>query len=702
MKHYLSILILFLLMLVACDPAAELGTPFHKGQEVVLTAAIGEQRPQMMPGMQRISGKDSETQINLLWDEGDEIRVCVDGASSVFRLIDGAGTANASFKGTMPASGSSFEVSYPVDYNDELLQQQTYVPDGIAKGLMKMSTPSPGTFDDGFTLQAQHAVLGLQLTGNSEIGKIVLTKNGTDGKAAAPSYTLNCTSIVHGKLSNSKSSGVTLSDSPTLFYIVLPTGTWEHGFTVTVYAADNTTIIDSLVTTKPFTFESTNATMMAAKDVQDPPKRIGIFSVAANRHVTFSQGNLQYTQKTNTWQFASEQYKYIGEANMTDGALADRIDLFGWSAQNAQWGVSTNTAQYAGDFVDWGTNTISGDAPNTWRTLSEREWNYLLNYRPRAAIRKAVACVNGVNGLILLPDEWVCPAGIDFVPVLGGNYNINRYYASTWAAMEAAGAVFFPAAGRRYDKVDYIAERGYYWSATQYDNGHSHCLQFLSDKAIMSNSSRYYGRSVRLVHDTILPPPVPEYVDLGLSVKWATFNVGARAPEYYGDYFAWGETEPKEEYSWATYKWCDGTKDNVTKYNKTDSLTTLEPEDDAAHVHWGNKWRMPTKEELQELIDSCQWERTTVNEVRGNTVTGPNGNSIFIPLAGSYNSFDNQLHSIGTTGWLYSSTRSGGTSAVEMNMGHGGATTTSCSKCLGLNIRPVYDNNSEQQLATID
>ena len=698
MKHYLSILIL--LLLVACDPAAELGTPFHKGQEVVLSAAIGEQRPQMMPqkypNPQRISGKDSDTTIDLLWDEGDEIRVHVGEASSVFRLVASAGTNQASFIGTMPASGSSFEVSYPVEYSDELLQQQTYVPKGIAKGLMKMSTPSPGTIDDGFTLEAVHAVLGLQLTGNSEIGKLVLTRNAEKGATSVESYTLNCTSIVHGKLSNSKSSGVTLSDSPTLFYIVLPTGTWEHGFTVTVYAADNTTIIDTFVTTKTFTFESTNATMMAAKEVQDPPKRIGIFSVAANRHVTFSQGNLQYAQKTNTWQFASEQYKYIGEANMTDGALADRIDLFGWSTQNAQWGVSTNTAQYTGDFVDWGENTISGDAPNTWRTLSEREWNYLLNYRPRAAIRKAVACVNGVNGLILLPDEWVCPAGIDFVPVLGGNYNINRYYASTWAAMEAAGAVFLPAAGRRYDKVDYMAERGYYWSATKYDNGHSHCLQFLSDKAIMSNSTRYYGRSVRLVHDTILPPPVPEYVDLGLSVKWATFNVGARAPEYYGDYFAWGETEPKEEYSWATYKWYDGTTNNVTKYNKMDSLTTLEPEDDAAHVHWGGYWRMPTKEELQELIDSCQWERTTVNEVRGNTVTGPNGNSIFIPLAGSYNSFDNQLHSIGTTGWLYSSTKSGSTNAVEINMGHGGATTTSCSKCLGLNIRPVYDNNSKQ------
>ena len=270
MKHHLSILILSLLLLVACDPAAELGTPFHKGQEVVLTAAIGEQRPQMMPQKyphpQRISGKDSDTTINLLWDEGDEIRVRVGEASSVFTLIDGAGTANASFIGTMPADGSGFEVSYPVNYSDTILQQQAYVPNGIAKGLMKMSTPSPGTIDDGFTLKAEHAVLGLQLTGHSEIGKLVLTRNAEKGATSVESYTLNC------KLSNSKSSGVTLTDVPTLFYIVLPTGTWEHGFTVTVYAADNTTIIDTFVTQNSFTFTAANATTMAAKDVLDIPE----------------------------------------------------------------------------------------------------------------------------------------------------------------------------------------------------------------------------------------------------------------------------------------------------------------------------------------------------------------------------------------------------------------------------------------------
>ena len=112
------------------------------------------------------------------------------------------------------------------------------------------------------------------------------------------------------------------------------------------------------------------------------------------------------------------------------------------------------------------------------------------------------------------------------------------------------------------------------------------------------------------------------------------------------DYFAWGETEPKETYSWATYKWCDGTDANITKYNTADGKTILEPADDAAQVHWGGNWRMPTKEELQELIDSCQWERVTLNSVIGNKITGPNGNSIFIPAAGSYNSFDNQLHSV--------------------------------------------------------
>lgn len=124
-----------------------------------------------------------------------------------------------------------------------------------------------------------------------------------------------------------------------------------------------------------------------------------------------------------------------------------------------------------------------------------------------------------------------------------------------------------------------------------------------------------------------------EYVDLGLSVKWATCNVGAESPEEYGDYFAWGEVEPKEYYDFSTYKHViDG--DRLIKYYYFDSISELEPEDDAAIVNWGGAWRMPTLEEQKELIDDCTWEWTTQNGVDGHKVTGPNGNSIFLPAAG--------------------------------------------------------------------
>lgn len=130
-----------------------------------------------------------------------------------------------------------------------------------------------------------------------------------------------------------------------------------------------------------------------------------------------------------------------------------------------------------------------------------------------------------------------------------------------------------------------------------------------------------------------------EAVDLGLSVKWATCNVGAERPEDYGDYFAWGETEPKDDYSRNTYKWCRG-EDYITKYctdkkyGTVDNKTVLDSEDDVARVKWGGKWRMPTREEFKELWEKCVWKWTTLNEVNGELITGPNGNSIFLPAAG--------------------------------------------------------------------
>ena len=154
----------------------------------------------------------------------------------------------------------------------------------------------------------------------------------------------------------------------------------------------------------------------------------------------------------------------------------------------------------------------------------------------------------------------------------------------------------------------------------------------------------------------------PEYVDLGLSVKWATCNVGANSPEDYGDYFAWGETEPKDYYNWSTYKWCNGSMYTMTKYCETkgygtvDNKTTLELTDDAARVNWGGKWRMPTRAEQDELRSSsnCTWTWTTQNGVKGYKVTSKkNGNSIFLPAAG-YRDYGD-LYSAGSYGYYWSS-----------------------------------------------
>ena len=148
-------------------------------------------------------------------------------------------------------------------------------------------------------------------------------------------------------------------------------------------------------------------------------------------------------------------------------------------------------------------------------------------------------------------------------------------------------------------------------------------------------------------------------VDLGLSVNWATMNVGANAPEEYGDYFAWGETTAKSTYTWENYKWCKGSEYTMTKYctdsryGTVDDKSVLDPEDDAAHVNWGGTWRMPTHDEFTELRTKCTWEWTSLNGVYGRKVTGPNGNSIFLPAAGCR--LDSSLYNAGSDGFYWSS-----------------------------------------------
>ena len=207
------------------------------------------------------------------------------------------------------------------------------------------------------------------------------------------------------------------------------------------------------------------------------------------------------------------------------------------------------------------------------------------------------------------------------------------------------------------------------------------------------------------------PDPNPEFVlvseqiaDLGLSVKWASWNIGASKPEEYGDYYAWGEVEVRDESTykynmWDHYRfgWAEPGKIHITKYctnpenGVEDQNTILDPEDDAASVAWGDKWRMPTTQEMQELKKKCEIREYVLNGVGGYLFIGPNKNAIFLPKAGGMQGFQGK-HAYY---WTSSLSISSNDKALAFNTGvdsieHGFVLETTAGRVYGLAVRAVY------------
>lgn len=221
-----------------------------------------------------------------------------------------------------------------------------------------------------------------------------------------------------------------------------------------------------------------------------------------------------------------------------------------------------------------------------------------------------------------------------------------------------------------------------------------------------------------------------DYVDLGLSVKWATCNLGASSPEATGNYYAWGETQPKSYYSWRTYKHCyrdviprGGDSDSTTiyKYNASDGKNILEASDDAAAVALGGNWRMPTLEDMYELCEYCYWQPATLNGVQGYRIYGPNSNSIFLPFTGYCEGgdvFAPQTENGRTedkgfywTSTLHTSQSSvygglndaadGSLHALGIDLGDYGELMDVCERFTGCPIRPVWEEPEEQPSGSI-
>ncbi|MBR5238515.1 MAG: hypothetical protein IKV26_07425 [Paludibacteraceae bacterium] len=300
--------------------------------------------------------------------------------------------------------------------------------------------------------------------------------------------------------------------------------------------------------------------------------------------------------------YSWKTYKY--------GKAKDQLTKYCTSSSYGKNGFSDNKGTLDSEddvaTVNWG---------DKWRMPTKEELEELFNYCTVTYIT-----LNGVNGY----------------KVLGHNGN----------------SIFLPTAGYMDNNTltannfDYF---GYYWSSSLYKYPYEAFVLLLceSDVSVYTNI-RYYGLPVRPVYkikagineDATGVEAGHEYVDLGLSVKWATCNIGATKPEEYGNYFAWGETKTKNIYDWSTYKYYRNGK--FTKYCSSeedalkfaDGIYVLESEDDAATVNWGGKWRMPNDSHFAELLANCTLIWTTQNGVSGYKVIGSTRNSIFLPSAG--------------------------------------------------------------------
>ncbi len=318
------------------------------------------------------------------------------------------------------------------------------------------------------------------------------------------------------------------------------TVTWSvsSGNAVTIDADGKVTAVsegDATVTVTTNTNNKTDALTITVK-AQANYFVAKTFTVGYGKKVYFSKGNLQYQPSSNTWRFAELQYTLLDDNTYTHTSTihysptsTDWIDLFGWG----MWldditdkakitTTSVNNRDYvpelnSEDEFAYNKRTIDGVV---WKTLSYNEWVYLTNTRPNAANLYGVATVNGVNGLILLPDDWTDPnpCGKEFkCGVTGENRNyesvtqqqqyrffyktVNEYTAAQWTEMEASGAVFLPAScGREGTSVYLIGSFGTYWTSSANRDDRARGFYFNPDKVYIHNySNRFNGRTVRLV-----------------------------------------------------------------------------------------------------------------------------------------------------------------------------------------------------------
>ena len=405
--------------------------------------------------------------------------------------------------------------------------------------------------DDKLAFKNLCGVVRITLTAPKTISRIVISANEplcghftVNWNGGEP--TLVATSTDGTEVEFTCGSGVDCTEGAD-FYLYLPVN--EMGYTgmeFAFYATDGTYCSKTLKSDQRYVVgrNTLNPLVFGNMTFRPVGSKGGLFSVSATKQVWFSQGNLQYQASTNTWRFAEHQWDYVGTQTADNFGLyggtvsgsdnrnisstySGWIDLFGWGTSGwnsgavcyQPWSISTSYSDYypGGSYTngltgayaeaDWAWhNTISngGNDVHQWRTLTQSEWAYLLNHRANASAKCGPGNINGVCGLVILPDRWILPSECSFTAGFTSDWTLNSYTLTQWAQMEATGAVFLPAAGcRGGSSVFEVGEIGDYWMSTPSDQfGQAFRVHFQSNFLNQYTSSRSNGFSVRPVRVT--------------------------------------------------------------------------------------------------------------------------------------------------------------------------------------------------------
>ena len=324
-----------------------------------------------------------------------------------------------------------------------------------------------------------------------------------------------------------------------------------------------------------------------------------------------------------------------------------------WATMN----VGANSPEDYGDYFAWGeTETKASFYWDTYKWMNEGQSNWSQINKYTFEDNQMEGCwysggefVGDDKKKLLGADDaatanwgskWQMPTREQFEELINTAYTTSEFTTLNGVSgLKVTGkngnSIFLPAAGSRIISDSYYAGTGgYYWSHS-IDPSSSHyasLLFFNSSNNIIDTNNRSLGLCVRPVRKS------HEYVDLGLpsGTLWATCNIGADEPEEYGDYFAWGEIYPKEEFTFENYLYKDALETIMEQHISESGVKDLLPQYDAATANWGDDWQMPTYDDCYELWANSTTELTTLNGVICCKITGQNGNSIFLPIAGYF------------------------------------------------------------------